>query len=257
MNNRKLKKLLTEYISHAKNEKGNVARMEETRKLCVAIMREQVVQQPDPRQSFWTFLSDVFRFDGIPILALQLVTLLLVGLHIHNAAGHLEYNPVYMPLFVLAVMPTFFRGQYYRMSEIEAATRSSGAQIILAKLILAGAASLICMTALLELEICLWGSSRELGQMILYCLVPYLMCMTVMLRFIRREKNDGIPLCVGTTLGLCVLWCISSHSWPWLYGLSALGVWITAFIIFSAFFTREIYYIVKANKEGKMYGFVV
>ena len=43
-----------------------------------------------------------------------------------------------MPLFVLAVLPVMLRCQYYGMSEIEAATRASGAQIILAKLILAG-----------------------------------------------------------------------------------------------------------------------
>lgn len=231
-------------------------RLDETVGLCRALAQARAAAPAEPRQGFWGFLSDVFRFDGTSILGLQAVTLLLVGLHIRGAAGHPEYIPAYMPLFVLAVMPTFFRGQYHRVSELEAATRSSGPQIVLARLILAGAANLVCMTALLGAEICLCGAFRELGRMILYCLAPYLLCMAAMLHFIRQRKTDSISLCIVTTLGSCVFWRISSHICPWLYEIPAVGVWIAAFIMFTVFFAREIRFIIQANREGKMYGIV-
>ena len=56
------------------------------------------------------------------------------------------------------------------MSEIEAVTRASGAQITLAKLVLAGAANLVCITILLCMEVYLQNSYKEIGQMVLYCL---------------------------------------------------------------------------------------
>lgn len=56
------------------------------------------------------------------------------------------YIPAFTPLFALAVMPSLLRSQFFNMGEMEAVTRASGAEIILAKLILAGAANLICIT---------------------------------------------------------------------------------------------------------------
>ena len=103
-----------------------------------------------------------------------------------------------MPLFVLAAIPVMFRCRYYGMSEIEAVTRASGAQILLAKLVLAGAANLVCMTVLISLAVHLQNSYKELGQIILYCLVPYLVCMVSMLRLLRlREKENMQILMIG------------------------------------------------------------
>ncbi len=105
----------------------------------------------EPRTSFFHYLSDVFRFEGVPIFALQALTLFIVCLTIANVADIPQNIPVFMPLFVLAAMPVLFKSQLYGMSEIEAVTRASGAQIMLAKLVLAGAANLVCMTGMLRL----------------------------------------------------------------------------------------------------------
>ena len=61
----------------------------------------------------------------------------------------MHYVPAFTPLFALAVMPTLLRSQFYKMGEMEAVTRASGAEIILAKLILAGAVNLIGITVVL------------------------------------------------------------------------------------------------------------
>lgn len=238
----------------------NGTRLEETISLCIEIMREQKLAKKsheEPRTGFVQYLSDIFRFEGIPIFGMQAVTLFIICLMVSKVADIPEYIPVFAPLFVMAVIPIIFRCQYCKMSEIEAVTRASGSQIILAKLVLAGAANLVCMTVLIALEVHLQNSYREIGQIILYCLVPYLVCMVSMLRLIRLSRRENIQICTVLVLGSCVLWGVSAKTMPWLYETSSFGIWIVAFIFFAAFFIKEIYFIITAGKEGKMYGTIV
>ena len=219
-------------------------------------MKEQMLYKEEPRTSFFHYLSDVFRFEGIPIFGLQAVTLFFVCLTIASVADIPQNIPVFMPLFVLAAMPVLFKSQLYRMSEIEAVTRASGAQIMLAKLVLAGSANLVCITIVLCLEVSLQSDCGELGQMVLYCLVPYLVCMTGMLRLVRLQRKESIWTCAVVMLGSCVCWAISSRVIPWLYATSAIGFWLVAFVVFGMFFAKEVLFIVEMRKEGKMYGII-
>ncbi len=168
-----------------------------------------------------------------------------------------ETMPMFMPLFVLASMPVIFKGQYYKMSEIEAVTRTSGAQMILARLILAGAANLLGITGILGIEVCCQDAGKELGQMILYCMVPYLICMILMLRMIRLRKKENMAVSTAGVFGSCVFWGGLAKTMPWLYQVSAVGIWIIAAMLFAVFFIKEIYFIIEAGKEGKMYGIIV
>lgn len=186
----------------------------------------------------------------------QSITLFIVCLSISTIADIPQYIPVFIPLFVLAVMPVLFRSQFYGMNEIEAVTRASSAQIMFVKLILAGAANLVCMTVVLALEIYLQNSTNGLGQMILYTLVPYLICMVTMLRLIRLRKKENIQICMVIMLSSCVGWGISAKMLPWLYETSAIGIWMISFVLFSVFFIKEIGFIVEMRKEGKMYGII-
>ena len=231
-------------------------RLEETIMLCTEIVREYNVLAEEPRTGFFKYLSEVFRFYGMPLFGLQAVTLLIVGLTVSTVADVPKYIPMFMPLFVLAVMPVIFKSQFYGMSEIEAATRASGSQITLAKLILGGAANLVCMTALLCLEVYLQNSCKEIGQMILYCLVPYLVCMAAMLRLARLRKKESIPKYGAAMLSSCVCWGVSARVLPWLYEASATGLWLTAFLVFTVFFIKEVCFIIKMRKEGKIYGII-
>ncbi|MBD5496054.1 MAG: hypothetical protein HDR12_17220 [Lachnospiraceae bacterium] len=267
MGDRKLKRSLHKYLQQSaqkvteaeKNPDGNGVRLEETIKLCTEIMREQELaqkKQEEPRTGFVQYLSDIFRFDGISIFGLQAVVLCITCLTISTVADIPEYLPIFMPLFVLALVPAMFRCQYYGMSEIEAATRASSAQIVLAKLILVGAANLVCMTVLISLEVHLQNSYSGISRMILYCLVPYLVCMTGMLRLIRLRRKENMQICMVLMLGSCACWGLLAINIQWLYEASALGIWIAAFIFFAAFFIKEIYYILAMRKEGKIYGII-
>ena len=247
---------LKKYLQQSLREEFQPKRLEETIKACTEIMGEQRILKSEPRTGFFHYLSDIFRFEGIPILGLQAITLLIVCLTISSLADVPQDIPIFIPLFVLAVMPVFFKSGWYGMGEIEAATRASGAQIMLAKLVLSGAANLVCMTILLCLEVTLQNSCRELGQMMLYCLVPYLVCMAAMLRFVRLQKKESIPICAIIILSSCICWGISARVLPWLYETSAIGLWIIAFFVFSLFFIKEIHFILEMRKEGKMYGII-
>lgn len=263
MGYRELKKYLKQSLQQGaelkKKRNGKGTRLEETINLCTGIMREQKLAQKaqeEPRTGFVQYLSDIFRFEGISIFGLQAIVLCITCLTISTVADIPEFLPVFMPLFVLAVMPAMFRCQYYGMSEIEAATRASNAQIVLAKLVLAGAANLICMTVLISLEVHLQNSYREISQIILYCLVPYLVCMVSMLRLIRICRKENMQICTVLMLSSCVCWGLLAINMQWLYESSALGIWIVAFIFFAVFFIKEIYFIVEMRKEGKIYGII-
>lgn len=127
---------------------------------------------------------------------------------------------------------------------------------MLAKLVLAGSANLVCITIIICLEVSLQSDCSELGQMVLYCLVPYLVCMTGLLRSVRLNHKEGIRTEAIVMLGSCVLWAISSKFIPWVYATSAIGFWMIAFVMFGIFFVKEILFIVEMRKEGKLYGII-
>ena len=226
-------KNLKGYLQQSLGEEVQPKRLEETIKLCTEIVREQEVTRAEPRTGFFHYLSDVFRFEGIPIFGLQAVTLFIVCLTIASIADVPKNIPIFMPLFVLAIMPAIFKSQYYGMSEIEAVTRASGAQITLAKAGFGlGLRNLIVYNnSFLCMEVYLQNSYKEIGQMVLYCLVPYLVCMVALLRLIRLQKKQSLQICAIVMLGFCICWGMSARILPWLYETSAVGVWIVTFLI--------------------------
>ena len=113
-------KNLKGYLQQSLGEEVQPKRLEETIKLCTEIVREQEVTRAEPRTGFFHYLSDVFRFEGISIFGLQAVTLFIVCLTIASIADVPKNIPIFMPLFVLAIIPAIFKSQYYGMSEIEA-----------------------------------------------------------------------------------------------------------------------------------------
>ncbi|MDE6601794.1 MAG: hypothetical protein K2K90_06470 [Lachnospiraceae bacterium] len=254
MKNRRIEEYLQSSLRQG--EKGSPGKIEETAAGCIEIMRRQGEYEEEERTGFWQFLSDVLRFEGPAIFGLQAGVLFVVCLQAGFMENVSHYIPVFTPLFALAVMPVLLRSQFYKMGEMEAATRASGAEIILAKLILAGAANLIGFTVLLGLVVRLQNSRENMGQMILYGLVPYLVCMSAILRLIRLRRKERIFAWAVVTAGSCVGWGLSANTLSWLYETSAAGIWIVLFVVFTAFFGKEICLIWEMKREGKPYGII-
>lgn len=225
------------------------SRMQETVQMCITEMHRQSFGYEE-RTGFWTYLSDVFRFEGLPIFGLQLVALIATCL----GMATIKLISPFMPLFVLALVPVLYRSQTCGMCEMEAATRASSAQIVLAKLVLAGAAQLLCMTIVLWHEISVSGAPDQIVQVILYVIVPFLVCMVELLRRIRTCKYGNITAGITFSAVSCVIWRMSARVCPWLYETSATGIWLVGFVVFTVFFIKEIGFIIQTRREGKIYG---
>lgn len=227
---------------------------------CKVIMREQAGSLAEKRTGFWQFLSDVFRFEGLSIFSLQAGVLLLICTMLGTIENIIDnasyYIPAFTPLFALAVIPPLMRSQFYKMGEMEAVTRASNVEILLAKLILAGAANLIGITVVLGLILYARQSGGGLGQMILYGLVPYLVCISTILRLIRLQRREKLSVCAIATIGFCAGWMILANRMPQIYETSATGVWILLLFVFAGFFGREIRFMMETKREGKGYGII-
>lgn len=258
MSDRELKRYLRDSLGRGADRK--LEKKAETVACCMEVMRRYGDGREKERTGFWQFLSDVFRFEGLSIFGLQAGVLLVICAMLGTIDNVIDnasyYIPAFTPLFSLAVIPPFLRSRFYRMGEMEAVTRASNVEILLAKLILAGAANLIGITAVLCLVMCARQSGGGLGQMILYGLVPYLVCMTTILRLIRLRRQERLPVCAAATIGFCLVWLISANSVPQIYETSATGVWILLFLVFAGFFGREIEFMMERKREGKGYGII-
>lgn len=252
MKDRKIEEYLQSSLKNG--AEGHPLKKEETIVGCIAVMRRQKGYVEEERTGFWQFLSDVLRFEGLAIFGLQAGVLLLVCMWAGAIEDVSHYIPVFTPLFALAVMPPLFRSQFYNMGEMEAATRASEVEIILAKLILAGAANLISITAFFCVVMHVQNSSENMGQIVLYGLVPYLVCMTAILRLIRMHRKERISVYAVAAVGSCMVWGLSAKALPWLYETSAAGLWIVLFVIFAGFFSKELCFIWEMKREGKIYG---
>ena len=227
---------------------------EKTIALCTDLVQGYSETTNEPRTGFLRLLFDVLRFEGSTIVSLQVLTLFLVCLITSGLTDPLQFLPVFISLFVLAALPVLLKSQYYKMNELEAATRSSATQLILAKFILISLANLTCMAVLLYFLYFFQHSGRELKELVLYCLVPYLICMTVLLHSFRVCSKKRIVTCTSVSFAFCIGWGILAKVLPWLYELSAFGVWVAAFLIFIVFYIREFLFIIKKGKEGDIYG---
>ena len=113
------------------------SRMAETKQKCAALLQENPVRQ---RTGFWTFLSQVWRFTGVPMWAAQGAASVLFFLAAAGQKDLVSWLPLLGPLLVAVCLPVLFAGQHYDMDELEASTCVSRAELALAKLILAAAA---------------------------------------------------------------------------------------------------------------------
>ena len=256
MHNKELENSLKKAFEQAFQDELYRKKPDETVRICRDIVLAHTNTPGEERTGFFQYLSDIFRFEGFPILGLQAAVLLLVCLNISFIAKEPALMPIFMPLFALAILPVLFRGRQHNMAELEASTRASGAQIALAKLMLAGGANLVCLTLLLWLELYLKTSPVHTGQLILYAVVPYLICMATILRNIRLQKYKNIQPCSFEIFGFGLSWAIVPRALPGLCKASAMVLWISAFLVFGTFFSREIVYIANTRKRGKMYGII-
>lgn len=108
MHNTELETSLKKAFGQAFQDELYGKKPDETVRICRDIVLTQKDAPDEERTGFWGYLSDVFRFDGFPILGLQAAVLLLVCLNISFIAKDPALMPIFMPLFALAILPVLF-----------------------------------------------------------------------------------------------------------------------------------------------------
>ncbi len=233
-------------------------RLKETKQICKTMLDQQMSLNliPEERTTFWQFLSGVMRYTGLRLWLTQGIVLLFICSGVLST-NHTPYSiSIFIPLLILASLPSFYLSRSCGMCEIEASTRASGAQIMIAKLILAGAAQIICLTVICALAITTAQYPVSLIQIILYAVVPFLACMILTLWSIRTREQHAVQSSVISCLAVSAFAGILAHCFPSVYDISAIGFWIITFVLFSEFFAKELFSLIKAWKEGKMYGVI-
>lgn len=72
----------------------------------------------------------------------------------------------------------------------------------------------------------------------------------------RTQERYAIQFAIVACLGTSAFAGALAHWTPALYDLSALGIWMVAFVVFAGFFIRELALLIKTWKEGKIYGII-
>lgn len=224
-------------------------RLAQTQQKCAALLQETPAR---PRTGFWAFLSQVWRFTGVPMWAAQGGAAALFFLAAAGQKDLVSWLPLLGPLLVAVCLPVLFAGQRYDMDELEASTCVSRAELALAKLVLAAAADLVLLTSALALGSARTG--RALLPLLFYLLVPFLFCALTALAVLRRcPRSHGticLAVCCVTAAGLLAVHLAA----PQLYETSALGGWVLAFTGFGGFFVRELISLFQQRKEGIISG---
>ena len=148
---------------------------------------------------------------------------------------------MFIPLLILACLPSFYQSSTFGMGEIEAVTRASGAQIILAKLILAGAAQIVCLTVICWLAIVVVEYPVNTYSDHYVCHRSILGCLILTLWNMRKRERYAIQCSVVSCLGVSVFAGTLAHWFPAIYDISAIGIWfINIYIIYGIFYKRII-----------------
>lgn len=227
------------------------SRMTETKQKCATLLRGNSARQ---RAGFWVFLSQVWRFTGVPMWVAQGVAATLFFLAAATQRELVSWLPLLGPLLVAVSLPVLFAGQRYGMDELEASTCVSRTELSLAKLTLAAAADLVILTSALVLG---WSQTgKALLPLFLYLLVPFLLCALTALTVLRRYPQSNEVICAVVCFVAAVGLLAIRLAAPQLYETSALGGWILAFAVFGGFFVRELTALVDQRKESIAYGVV-
>lgn len=221
-------------------------RLAETQARCRVLAARGSVRR---RLDFGEFLLEAARHIGLRLWGTQALTLLAVCVLLFSLwEKALCYLPGMMPLFVLACVPELLRGRTWGMEEMEAATRASTLQLMLAKLVLAGGANLVCLTFTLLCVLRLPGLPWRVAQLVLYMTVPFLGSAALALWCIRRAHGHPRAACAAACAVVSLL-CVSGALWlPRIYELSAIGLWAAALPASAACLVGELYRLTKSGK---------
>lgn len=159
------------------------------------------------------------------------------------------------PFMALLLLLELARSSAYGMAELELSTRFSLRTILMARMVMLGAAQL----SGLVITVFVAGSAgKQMLQKGMYLLVPYLMTTLLGLVVLRRiQGKEGMAACGAVSAFVSVLLPLSRIFLPELYGKEARLTWILAALLLLGSLCREYtktMNFMEDTKTGGLYG---
>ncbi len=135
------------------------------------------------------------------------------------------------PLLALTICSESGRSEFYKMAELEMATRFALRSVILARLAIVGLMNLLILGVLLPIG--LWTNTVTPGATILYIVTPFLLSAFTGLYIVRKFRGQGTMYAYfGTSVGISVFLFLSHNIIPFIYQEWCLTAWmITALVL--------------------------
>lgn len=142
------------------------------------------------------------------------------------------------PLLALTVLTENGRSEACGMAELEIASRFSLKTVLYARLGILGALNFFILCLLVPVYSL--AGQLSLLRTGLYLTCPYLLTTFLGLFLCRRfPEKESRYFCIGTTLGVSLLFTGSHTAMPMLYKTPSLPLWLSAFVLFGAGALRE------------------
>lgn len=220
--------------------------------------KESFLKQHRERISFTRFLAKQIRFTGGKIWLVQGIFLFVMSLLIPRfyedsvTLQQMIKRLVCLSILIfMTALPLLYRSVRYRMQEIEAASRFSGAKLLLARLIVIGIGDICLLTGIFISTIC---KTLLPADSVFFCLCfPFLLsgsvCLYLLGHFAPGQFWAGSLLFCSFLLFLSVF---TPGQYAFLYqpSLSALRAILCAFLL--AFCVWQLRYIIKTSSYEEM-----
>lgn len=218
--------------------------------LLSAAMQEMNIRSRKKHISFSQFLSLQVRFIGWKVWTVQGVFLLGICFLLSQLFGGAYWREpksvaellCFLSVLVFMTVPPFlYRSTRYKMQEVEAATRFSSVQLLMARLIIIGAGDAALLGGIL-LTTAL-TSSLQTGSAMFSLALPFLLASSGFLYFLGHVSPQK---CFGYSMGLCaflLLGLLLSHRHFSILLIPPMG-WIGGCAVLIAFCCHQFQYLI-------------
>lgn len=185
-----------------------------------------------PKMPLWDIILNQLKYINIRVWIFWLIIIAL-GMLAAYADGAKTHPAVWsfcalIPFLAMISICEIRKSERHGMQEIEKATRFSTASVILARMLVLGAAAAVLFLALLPAVILRAGFG--LVKAMVYIILPYCLSAYLNLLVSRKFRNGGIKINFAVSAAVSVL-SILVEAAPGLTEPAAVRIFVPAFIV--------------------------
>lgn len=160
--------------------------------LYARVIQRRRIAETRPEANFFRCLSSMFHFRNVPVFNLRTMALFVIYLAVTDVTSIPGGVPVFVPLFMLTVVPTVFGDRCCKVDRVRTMAETSNTRVALTGLILTKTTGLIYVAVLLYVRICLRGSCGRVKRVILCYLIPCLIYVITLLHLVHLRGGRDL-----------------------------------------------------------------